>query len=153
MTSARLRLNFIMISFSLLFARVPTSPASEAQHQRQQFKTNSIFIQSNFENSGLGSNLANGLRCPGGTSPLYSTIVVHGAGDAMLCALARAEALNEFDDRKQRAKMECELGGENYTFQEASRQESTPCECSAYTPSCQISFSQEFFCCGPAMQR
>lgn len=153
MTSEALRLKFIMISFSLLFARTTSLLAIEAQNQHQQFKTNSIFNHSNFDNSGLGLNLANGLRCPGGTSPLYSTIVVHGAGDAMLCALARTEALSEFDDRKQRAKMECELGGDNYTFQEASRQESTPCECSAYTPSCQISFSQEFFCCGPAIQR
>ena len=89
------------------------------------------------------------LQCPSGTAPIYSTILVHGSGHGMLCAFARSEAQEDFELRKSRAEGECISGNVRNIFQEASRQESTACECSSISPNCTTSISQEFFCCGP----
>lgn len=149
----RIRQSFIYASsFSAAISAKPLT----AEVRSAPFEANSphnvknSFITSSYATSKF---LAGSFRCPAGTAPIYSVILVHGAGNGMLCALARSDATREFEVRKQRALLECAAGGAGNSFLEASLPESSSCECKHYTPDCSVAISQEFLCCGPVAQR
>lgn len=157
MLGLRLSSNRSLISsFVIVASMLITIPATHASDQIGAFNSLAVSVGTREPTSELfyqkRLQFAD-LRCPEGTSPIYSVILVHGSGDGMLCALARSEATKEFEERRQRAKEECEGGGPTNRFQEASRQESTACECSSLTPNCTIALTQEFFCCGPIQMK
>ena len=116
----------------------------------ERFTSQKLFIASKPVQARI---LASNFRCPAGKAPIYSVILVHGAGNGMLCALARSDAKREFEERKQRAQSECTSGATGNIFLEASLLESSSCECKPYTPDCTTSLSQEFFCCGQTSDR